>query len=176
MKTWPNLLSLSRIVLSLALIPLSDEVSLFLLIYLLCGLTDVLDGYLARRWHAESLFGARLDTWADAVMFGVALSVAALHIQADVLILIPGMALVAAVRILNLCLARIKYKTWLSVHTWGNKLTGFLVFALVFPILLWDFLMPIWIVLGVALLSALEETAMHLKFPTPDPNRRGLFF
>lgn len=41
-----------------------------------CGLTDVLDGMLARRWEVASATGARLDSAADAVFFpslGVAL-------------------------------------------------------------------------------------------------------
>lgn len=33
---------------------------------------DAIDGYLARRWHQESKFGAELDSLADLVTFGVA--------------------------------------------------------------------------------------------------------
>ena len=37
------------------------------LFYLIAGLTDMLDGILARRWGVESKFGARLDSLADFV-------------------------------------------------------------------------------------------------------------
>ena len=39
----------------------------FWVLYLIAGLTDMLDGFLARRWGVESKFGARLDSLADFV-------------------------------------------------------------------------------------------------------------
>ena len=34
-------------------------------LYIFCGLTDMVDGTIARKMHAASEFGARLDTIAD---------------------------------------------------------------------------------------------------------------
>ena len=39
----------------------------FWVLYVIVGTTDILDGYLARRWGVESKFGARLDSLADFV-------------------------------------------------------------------------------------------------------------
>jgi CDP-diacylglycerol--glycerol-3-phosphate 3-phosphatidyltransferase len=39
----------------------------FWVLYLIAGLTDILDGFLARRWDMESQYGARLDSLADIV-------------------------------------------------------------------------------------------------------------
>ena len=65
MKRIPNLLSTSRNALCLPLL-LVDAMTLpFWVLYLIAGLTDILDGFLARRWGAESKFGARLDSLAD---------------------------------------------------------------------------------------------------------------
>ena len=62
-----NLLSMSRIALCLPLI-LVDAMTLpFWVLYLIAGLTDILDGFLARRWDVESQYGARLDSLADIV-------------------------------------------------------------------------------------------------------------
>ena len=67
MKQVPNLLSASRIALCLPLL-LVDAMTLpFWVLYLIAGLTDMLDGFLARRWGVESMFGARLDSFADFV-------------------------------------------------------------------------------------------------------------
>ena len=76
--TWPNLLTLLRI----ALIPVFMLV--FLLpyvwappvscaIFALAGLTDWLDGYLARRFNETSAFGRFLDPVADKLMVTTAL-------------------------------------------------------------------------------------------------------
>ena len=76
--TWPNLLTLLRI----ALIPVF--VLVFLLpyawappvtcaIFALAGITDWLDGYLARRFNESSAFGQFLDPVADKLMVATAL-------------------------------------------------------------------------------------------------------
>ena len=62
-----NLLSATRIALCLPLL-LVDAMTLpFWVLYLIAGVTDMLDGFLARRWGVESHFGARLDSVADFV-------------------------------------------------------------------------------------------------------------
>ena len=67
MKQIPDLLSMSRIVLCLPLLLVDAMTLSFWVLYLIAGLTDILDGYLARRWCVESKFGARLDSLADFV-------------------------------------------------------------------------------------------------------------
>ena len=63
----PNILSASRIALCMPLL-LVDAMTLpFWILYLIAGITDMLDGFLARRWGVESGFGARLDSLADFV-------------------------------------------------------------------------------------------------------------
>ena len=54
MKRIPDLLSMSRIVLCLPLLIVDAMTIPFWVIYLIAGLTDMLDGFLARRWGVES--------------------------------------------------------------------------------------------------------------------------
>jgi CDP-diacylglycerol--glycerol-3-phosphate 3-phosphatidyltransferase len=42
-------------------------------IFLIAGITDQVDGFLARRWHVESRFGAIADPLADRLMIDVAI-------------------------------------------------------------------------------------------------------
>ena len=67
MKQIPNLLSALRIALCLPLLLVDAMTMPFWTLYLIAGLTDMLDGFLARRWGVESKFGARLDSMADFV-------------------------------------------------------------------------------------------------------------
>ena len=61
----PNLVTALRIVFSTVLFFIPLKSTEFFTIYLLCGLSDVADGFLARKLHAESTFGSRLDSFAD---------------------------------------------------------------------------------------------------------------
>lgn len=45
----------------------------FLVIYTFAGLTDVLDGWIARKTGSASEFGARLDSVSDLLFYGVIL-------------------------------------------------------------------------------------------------------
>ena len=63
----PNLLSLARIPLALLFPFASRSVPAALLVLGLAGLTDVLDGWLARRLGAETAIGAVIDPVADKI-------------------------------------------------------------------------------------------------------------
>jgi phosphatidylglycerophosphate synthase len=49
---------------------ISGDRTLFLTLFLIAGLTDAIDGYLARKWKVQSKLGARLDSIADYAFMG----------------------------------------------------------------------------------------------------------
>jgi len=55
-KHIPNIITLARIVLASSLLFVSPLGVAFVVIYLLCGFSDILDGYIARRTHTEALW------------------------------------------------------------------------------------------------------------------------
>lgn len=71
----PNTVTFLRLAGALML-PVFETMSIpFLTCYLLCGITDATDGFLARHLHAESRFGAAFDGCADAVFFLISLMI-----------------------------------------------------------------------------------------------------
>ena len=68
-----NIITVSRIVLSLPLLFLPLSSAWFYALYLLCGFTDMIDGTVARKTNNASDFGAKLDTISDFVFMVVAL-------------------------------------------------------------------------------------------------------
>ena len=68
----PNILSLSRLALvpvliALAYFGLAQE---FLIVLAISLLSDVFDGYLARKLNQTSELGAKLDSWGDVLTYG----------------------------------------------------------------------------------------------------------
>ena len=66
----PNILTLSRIVAAPLLIMVlrNESYELALILFLLAGLTDGLDGWIAKRFNCTSELGARLDPLADKII------------------------------------------------------------------------------------------------------------
>ena len=132
-KDIANIITGSRIIFSLPLlfVPLSS--AWFYGFYFLCGLTDMIDGTIARRMGAVSKFGAKLDTAADFVFMcvcGVKI-VPRIHIPIWLWVWI---AMIATIKIFYIALVFFRKKKFISIHSVFNKITGFALFFL--PLLL----------------------------------------
>jgi CDP-diacylglycerol---glycerol-3-phosphate 3-phosphatidyltransferase len=71
MKAIPNCISVSRIIFSLVLLFVKPLSVVFYVIYIICGFTDIVDGFIARKTGTTSNLGVRIDSMGDMVMVGV---------------------------------------------------------------------------------------------------------
>ena len=109
MVTFINLLTFSRIVLAAIIFILlmsSDGYLLALILFYIAGLTDWLDGYLARKYHAVSQLGEILDPIADKILivfifFGLAINLSSYLIGFFSAVIIAREVWVGALRDLN---------------------------------------------------------------------------
>ena len=101
----------------------------FYILYLIAGLTDMIDGAVARKTGTASEFGAKLDTAADFVLVAVCLGKLLPKLSAPLWLWlwIGGIALIKAVNLLS---GYILQKRLVAMHTVMNKVTGLLLFAL----------------------------------------------
>ena len=156
MKHIPNILSASRIALCLPLL-LADAMTVpFWILYLIAGLTDMLDGFLARRWGVEGKFGARLDSLADFV-FVLAIGYKLfpwLKLPAALWIMI---GLIALVKASNAVSAYIVKHKMVFLHTKANKLTGGLLFVGMMAMGQSYFIPVAWMIACIALFAAIQE-------------------
>ena len=60
-----NIITCSRVLFSLILLFTKAFSTSFYALYIMAGITDVLDGIVARKFKLESEFGEKLDTVAD---------------------------------------------------------------------------------------------------------------
>ena len=154
MKHIPNILSVLRIIGAICLLYCSPAGVTFWVIYGLCGISDMLDGYLARRLHAESKVGSVMDSVAD-ICF-----VACCAIKLIPVIQIPTWLWIWAggivlIKLTNQISALVVCKRFYFPHTWANRLTGLLLFLSV-PMTSWS-VVPITLVAGIATFAAIEE-------------------
>lgn len=68
-KHLANIISLSRVAGAIALFFFNDISTAFLIIYVLCGITDLIDGPIARKTNSTSPLGATLDTVGDVATY-----------------------------------------------------------------------------------------------------------
>jgi len=168
-------LSVSRIFLSFALLfvePLSD---IFLIILAAAFVTDVFDGYLARRWHVESTFGSRMDSLGDLIMMVILMVVLLINIEfKDWMIFLIVSVLV--IRSSGFIIGVIRFKQLAFVHTLMNKLTTLFIVLSPFFLRLFGLDVTVVVVGGVALVAAIEYLYVNATSKEYDPDRRSAFF
>jgi CDP-diacylglycerol--glycerol-3-phosphate 3-phosphatidyltransferase len=161
-KHLANAITCLRIIGSIVLSFLDAASVPFRITYLLCGVTDMIDGTVARKTNAVSRFGSKLDTAADFAFMAVC-----------AVKLLPGMslsawlwiwiALVAMIKAVNLVGGFVRTRMLVDHHTVLNKITGLLLFLLPFTV---SFIEPrhsLAAVCAVATVAAAQETYSIVK-------------
>jgi len=166
-----------RIIVSGLLFFFIDEPVLFIILYLFCGASDVLDGYLARKLKVESHIGALLDSLGDFIMYMLIIYVLIVRTTffSNPIVLSLIMAIIA-LKAVNLIITKMKFNQWGSVHTIAYKITGALVYFLMPLYYLYPHA-PLWLIYtlcGLAILSTLEEFLIILTSKQYNVNQKSL--
>lgn len=128
------------------------------------GATDVLDGWLSRRWHQTSDFGSRLDSVADHFL--------AISVTLWLVLLRPFFfreqkwALIAwsAFALMVLAVSWIRFRRAVDLHLYSAKAAVFLSFCFGIPLLVTGrYSHPqFWLTIGACTLAAAEALAVIL--------------
>ena len=101
----------------------------FYVFYIVAGVSDMLDGFVARKINTASRFGARLDTIADFVLVVVCL-IKLLPILSIPAWLYIWIGIIALIKVVNIISGFAVQKKLVAVHSVMNKATGVLLFLL----------------------------------------------
>ena len=171
-----DIVTFFRIAGTILLVFLQPLSASFFLLYALTGLTDVLDGWIARKTKTASDFGATLDSIADLLFYAVILF---LMISLLWRMLPRGIWFavisIVIVRISAYLVAAMKYRRFASLHTYLNKLTGMAVFLVPFSLVTYYMDVYCWIVCLIALAASVEELAIHIHSRHYRPNIKSIF-
>lgn len=101
----------------------------FFALYLTGGISDMLDGFIARRTHTASAFGEKLDTAADFAMVAACL-IRLLPVTDVPKWVYPAIAIIAVIKAVNVISGFVLRGKFVTAHTALNRVVGTLLFLL----------------------------------------------
>ena len=157
-----NIITSCRILCSILMLFFHMASIPFYVLYLLGGLSDVLDGIIARKTNTASAFGARLDTIADVIFVVILLIKIGSEMDVPIWLWIWIVA-IAGIKIVNIIGGFVRTKRFIVEHTLLNKITGVLLFLLPFTLFWVDLMYSAMVVCVVATFSAIQEGFYMIK-------------
>ena len=159
----PNYITALRIIGTVLLIFIKPLSSLFYIVYTICGISDALDGFIARRTETATDFGARLDSIADLLFYAVMLikifPILLLRLPTEIWYIVSATVII---RLISYILAAVKYHRFAALHTYMNKFTGLLVFTVPYVLSFSVSTAFCFITTVVAGIASLEELLIHI--------------
>jgi len=128
----------------------------FYALYIAAGLSDMLDGFVARKTDTVSKLGARLDTIAD-FMFVVVCLIKLFPILSIPAWLYIWIGIIALIKVVNIISGFIVQKRFVTVHSVMNKATGALLFLLPLTISTVPVKTSVIVVCAAATFAAIQE-------------------
>lgn len=156
MKSLPDAISALRFLGAVCLLFFRVESCAFWVIYFVCGLSDMADGYLARKFGCESKTGALLDSLAD-LAFVICCCFKLIPVLAFPKWLWIWGGVIVAIKVINQISALVMYKKCVFPHTMANKVTGVLLFVGVPLTMFLESFVPMVVIAVVATFAAVQE-------------------
>ena len=128
----------------------------FFVLYMTAGLSDMIDGTVARRTGTASELGSKLDTVAD-IVFVVICLIKLLPVLVVPVWLYIWTAVIALIKMANIAVGYIRQKEFISVHSVMNKVTGGLLFVFPLTLTFIDLRYSAAVICAVATIAAVNE-------------------
>ena len=129
MKALANGITIIRILCSLTLLFFPAFSPAFYTLYIIAGVSDMVDGWVARRTHTASELGSKLDTIAD-IVFVIVCLVKLLPVLNIPVWLYVWIGIIALIKVINIISGLVVQKRFVAVHSTMNKVTGLMLFVL----------------------------------------------
>ena len=175
-KQIPNALSWLRIACALGLFLFPPFSLWFMILYVTAGVSDMIDGSVARKLNAGSVFGANLDSIADLTFACIGLYILLPAVDFPVWAAPVAIGLVST-RFISISIAAIRFKTVVMLHTIGNKvfvLIAWLIF-LIYPFVN-DITVFLIIGCAIGLITCIEDLTINITSKEPQYNFKGYLF
>ena len=128
----------------------------FYAVYIIAGISDVLDCIVARNFNLVSSLGEKLDTIADICFVGVTLYKLLPAMQIPMWLWV-WLGIIVFIKLANIMSGFMLQKTFVAKHTAANKITGILLFLFPFSLPLLPLEYSATAVCSMATIAAIHE-------------------
>ncbi len=176
-RSVPNMLSLSRIVMAPLMVVAAamGYPRVFTSLYGASLFTDAIDGFLARRMHVESPFGATLDSRGDLAV-ALCLPISAFLLWPEMMRgLVPFIIAALFAYLAPIIAGEIRYHRLPCFHTWGAKAMAIIAGLSMFFMFVTENSLYFRLCVPLLLLETTEELIMIAILPKWHPNIPSLW-
>ena len=175
-KQIPNALCFMRILCALGLFVFEPFSPWFMVLYIFAGVSDMIDGLIARKLNAGSVFGANLDSVADLMFACIGLYILLPVVDFPAWAAPVAIGLVCT-RFISMAIAGVRFRQFVMLHTIGNKVfvsVAWLIF-LIYPFV-GD--ITVFLIVGcvIGFITCLEDLLMNATSKEPAYNNKGFLF
>ena len=177
--TIPNLLGYYRILMFPVLLAFAftERETLFAVFLVINLLTDVADGFIARKFNMETDFGARLDSMADNLTYVAAFTGIYMFKLEEFLPHITSFLIYIGLLILAMMFSLIKFGRFPSLHLYSWKTGGYIQGAFFIILFSYRFITPFYyFMITWGIISAIEHITIQMIIPQMRSNARGLYW
>ena len=150
---------------------------LFILLLSINLITDILDGWIARRFKMETEFGARLDSLADIGTIVMAVMGMAFLEPGFMTEHAIAFGLIVGLYVLFEIISLIRFKKFPSLHLYSSKVVGYIQGIFIFTYFMFGYTpWYFYFMVTASCLSYLEELIIILWIPELRSNCKGLYW
>lgn len=161
----PNILSVSRIILVIPLLysAITNEKTLFLIIFIIGGLTDILDGTIARKFKTTTELGSKLDSIADYVFYPIGLA-SLFFLTPEVILENKVLMITTGLLALMLIIIKLISKKFITPHHYLSKISAASVYILIIYTLALGYNKIVtFILIGIIIIGLIKNYQLLLK-------------
>jgi len=144
--TIPNILSFYRILSFpiLLYLAINKAENIFVILLVINLITDILDGFIARRFNMQTEFGARLDSIADVGTFILAITGIFIFKAEDFAPHLLSFSIFLALFLFSNILSLLKFGRFPSLHLYSWKIGGYIQGIFFFVLFVFGFKLPFY--------------------------------
>lgn len=179
--TIPNIISLCRLLIApyIGWLIVEGNEKLYIILLTLSLLSDIADGYIARKFKMETEIGAKLDAFADLLVYILAIWGIIEFKWNDIskpqyaIIFFVFLSLYFLPKIVSL----IKFKETPSLHMISSKVVGYIHGAFIITLFWFGFnAFSYYFAMTAGILTCIEQLIIVILLPEPRVNVKGLYW